>query len=43
MDYSGLCKNISDLDQKIRFAATCDRTTEFELPSILYLSMPHYC
>jgi hypothetical protein len=28
MDYSRLCKDIFDLDQKIRFAAICDRTGE---------------
>jgi hypothetical protein len=26
MDYSKLCKDIFDLDQKIRFAAICDRS-----------------
>jgi hypothetical protein len=30
MDYSRLCKNIFDLDQRIRFAAICDRTGEIK-------------
>jgi hypothetical protein len=30
MDYSRLCKDIFDLDQKIRFAAICDRTGEIK-------------
>ena len=30
MDYSRLCKNIFDLDQKIRFAAICNRTGEIK-------------
>lgn len=28
MDYEKLCKDTFDLDQKIRFAAICDRTSE---------------
>jgi hypothetical protein len=30
MDYSRLCKGIFDLDQKIRFAAICNRTGEIK-------------
>lgn len=30
MDYSKLCKDIFDLDQKIRFVAICDRTGEIK-------------
>ena len=30
MDYSRLCKEIFELDQKIRFAAICDRAGEIK-------------
>lgn len=30
MDYAKLCKNILDLDPKIRFAAVCDDTGEIK-------------
>jgi hypothetical protein len=40
MDYIRLYKDIFKLGQRIRFAANCDRTTELELPTILYPSVP---
>ena len=30
MDYNKLCKDIFELDQKVRFAAICDRTGEIK-------------
>ncbi len=40
LDYIRLYKDIFNLDQKVCFAANCDRTIELELPTILYLSTP---
>jgi len=40
MDHIRLYKDIFNLDQNILFAANCNRTSELELPTILYPSVP---